>query len=231
VFGPEVYTKVQASGTPDVSLDTIVAPALGTYVLWMQNGDDGGARITAGSVQVGATTVFTDADFQKPKEYFGKPVRLAAGANALQVTLTAPDAGAFLTLVVTRVGERPHLIAGRILLPYATAASNPILQLKSGAHFYNRRVRVHYYDAAGALVASSDRILLLPRASLSAPATTLIQSGSWIEGSLEVFYCGWGAARVFGQAAVSEPQSGIASLVPLQHAGYRHRDPHRNVNQ
>jgi hypothetical protein len=214
-----------------VYTDTVVVPTAGLYVLFMQNGDDGGGRITGGGVTVGPTEVFNDADFLKPREYFGKPVRLLAGANQIQVTLEAPDPGAFLTLLLARPGERPHFVAGRILLPYGTAAQGPVLQIKSGAHAHERRLRIHYYDPAGALVATSERLRLLPRASLSATATSLIQNGSWTEGSIEVFYCGAGGARVFGQAATTESTSGIAGIVPLQQAGHRHRDPDRRLNE
>src|SRR6185503_585765 len=57
VFGPEIYTKVQAAGTADVYEDSLTVPVNGFYAFWFQNGDDGGDRITSGSVTVGTTTI------------------------------------------------------------------------------------------------------------------------------------------------------------------------------
>jgi hypothetical protein len=231
VFGPQVYTKVNASGTPDVYTDTFTAPAAGVYALWVQNGDDDGGRISSGSIVVGTTTVAGDVDFQRPHEFFRKPVTLAAGSNQIQVTLNAPDPGSYITVVILRASEQPDLTVGRILLPFGSTSQNLVLDLKNGAHYYNRSVRIHFYDPTGALVATSDRLVLLPRASLSQTAASLITTGTWTEGSIEVFYAGRGRGRLFGMAATTDPTSSISSIVPLQHAGSRHRNIFDKINE
>ncbi len=231
VFGPQVYTKVNPSGTADVYTDTFTAPKAATFALWVQNGDDGGSRISSGSIVVGTTTVATDADFQRPHEFFHKPVKLAAGSNQIQVTLNAPDPGAYITVLILPLLEQPDVVVGRVLLPYGSTSSNLVLDLKNGSHYHNRSLRIHYYDASGALVAASDRLVLQPRASLSQTAASLIATGSWTEGSIEVFYAGRGPARVFGMAATTDPTSAISSIVNLQHAGHRYRNIYEKGNE
>ena len=227
VFGPELYTKVNPSGTPDVYTDTVSAPTAGIYMMWMLNGDDDGEQITSGSVAIGTTTIFGDLDLQRARLLQNKPIKLAAGANQLTVTLNAPDPGSFLMLLVTRLAEKPDFVAGRILLPYGDASANIVLDLKNGAHYYDRHVKLHFYDEAGALVATSDRFSMDPRASLTKAATDFITSGAWSKGSIEIFYAGRGGARLFGQATTAE--NGVSSIVPLQQAGSHRRDPRPRV--
>jgi hypothetical protein len=125
-------------------------------------------------------------------------------------------------LLVTRLGDRPDFVCGRLLPPYGTSSAGIVLDLKNGAHPHPRRVEVHFYDGAGGLAASSDRFALAPPASLSRPAADFIATGSWSAGSIEVFYCGRGGARVFGQAVTTE--NGVGSIVPLQQAGLHRRE-------
>jgi hypothetical protein len=229
VFGPVVYTKT-ASGGPDLYTDPFVAPSAGRSVMWVQNGDDGGGRVSGGSISVNGVTVAGDADFQKPREYFARVVTLQAGGNSISVTLTG-ETGSFITVVILPPGERPFLTVGRLILPYGTASPGMQLELKNGSHGGARSVRVHFYDPAGALVGASGRIVLDPKASLSEPVADLIQNGSFSEGSIEVFYAGHGRGRVFGQVATTNASTGISDLMPLQHAGSRVRDPYRLLNE
>ena len=228
-FGPTVYTKT-ASGGSDLYTDPFVAPAPGRFLIWVQNGDDDGSRVSGGSITLNGVTVAGDADFQQPRELFAKVVTLQAGGNSLSVTLTG-ETGSFVTVVIVGPRERPILTVGRLLLPYASASPNLQLELKNGSHGGNRSVRVHFYDATGALVATSDRIVLAPRASLSLAVADVVKSGSWSEGSIEVFYAGHGRGRVFGQVATTNAATSISSIVPLQHAGSRVRDPFKNLNE
>jgi hypothetical protein len=229
VFGPAVYTKT-ASGGSDLYTDPFVAPSSGRFLVWVQNGDDDGSRVSGGTIALNGATIAGDADFQQPRELFAKVVVLQAGGNSLSVTLTG-ESGSFLTVVIVAPRERPFLTIGRLLLPYGSASPNLELELKNGSHAGDRSVRVHFYDAAGLLVATSDRIVLAPRASLSEAVSDVIRSGSWSEGSIEVFYAGRGRGRVFGQVATTNAVTSIASIVPLQQAGSRIRDPFRNLNE
>ena len=121
--------------------------------------------------------------------------------------------------------EHPFLTAGRLILPYAAASPNLQIELKNGSHDGGRAVRVHFYDSQGALVGASGRLLLDRKASLSAAVGDLLAGGAFTEGSIEVFYAGPGRGRVFGQVATTNAPTGIASIVPFQHAGARVRDP------
>jgi hypothetical protein len=228
VFGPSVYTKT-ASGGSDLYTDPFVTASAGRYVLWVQNGDDDGNRVSSGSISLNGSTIAGDADFAHPREYFAKAVRLLAGGNSLSVTLDG-EPGSFLTVVIVGPRERPFFTVGRLLLPHGSASPGLQLELKNGSHGGTRSVRVHFYDAAGALVGASSRLLLEPRASLSEAVSGLIQNGSWTEGSIEVFYAGYGRGRVFGQVATTNAATGLAGLLPLQHAGARVRDPWRQLN-
>jgi hypothetical protein len=230
VFGPALYTNTAtSSGTTDV----FNAPA-GRFLLYVQNGDDGGGKVDSGGIAVNGVGVLRDADFASPREYLHRLVTLVAGSNTIVVTL-AGDPGSFIAVVIVPLIERPDVIVGRLVLPYAAASPDLVIDLKNGSHAHERAVRVHFYDTGGALVAASDRLVLEAKASLSDSVSDLakhpIGAGAWTDGSVEVFYAGRGGARLFGQAAQTDPTTGIASIVPLQHAGARHRDPWKVVNQ
>ena len=50
-------------------------------------------------------------------------------------------------------------------------------------------------------------------------------SGEHTHGSIEIFYAGRGAGRMFGDAAEKDAISGTESIVPLFEAGSRRLDP------
>jgi len=230
VFGPALYTN---TGTSSSTTDVFNAPA-GRFFLYVQNGDDGGGKVESGSIAVNGVGVIGDADFASPREYLHRLVTLVAGSNTIVVTL-AGDPGSFVAVVIVPVIERPNVIVGRLVLPYAAASPNLVIDLKNGSHAHKRAVRVHFYDASGTLVATSDRLVLDPKASVADAVSDLAKNltggGAWTDGSVEVFYAGRGGARLFGEAAQTDPTTGIASIVPLQHAGTRHRDPWKAINQ
>jgi hypothetical protein len=230
IFGPEIYTKVQPAGTPDVYTDSITVPASGLYVVWIQNGDDGGGRITSGSVVVGTVTVASDPLLKGPREFFAHVVALKAGSVPLTVTLNDPDPGSFLALAVAPVADRFDITVGRLLLPYADSTDTNLV-LKNGAPLHDRHLRIHYFDSNGVLQASSDRMTLAPQANVSGSAASFITTGSWTSGSIAVFWTGQGPARVFGTALTADPTSSQKGLVEMEHAGYRNRDYYRYLNQ
>ncbi len=230
VFGPETYTKVQPAGTPDVYNDTLTIPTAGLYAFWFQNGDDEGDRVTSATVVVGATTLANDVQFQGPREFFSRVLFLKAGTVPLTVTLNQPDPGAFVALTVAPAAEKFDFAVGRLLLPYADSTDTALV-LKNGAHSFDRRVRIHYYDAAGTLQATSDRLTLAPKANLDGTAASFITTGTWTTGSIEIFWAGRGGARVFGTASTIDPNSAVKSLVEIEHAGYRHRNFYKAINE
>jgi hypothetical protein len=230
IFGPNVYVKVQPAGTPDIYSDSITVPANGAYAVWIQNGDDEGGRITSGSVVVGTTTIAGDVQFGGPREFFGRVVFLKAGTVPLTVTLNDPGPGAFLGLVVIPVTERFDFTVGRLLLPYADSVDTTLV-LKNGAPLHNRSFRINYFDSAGTLQASSDRLTLAPQANVSGSAASFITTGSWTSGSITVFWAGQGPARMFGTATTIDPTSSQKGLVEMEHAGYRSRDFFKLINQ
>jgi hypothetical protein len=221
VFGPELYSRT--SGPADVYNDTFSAPSGGVYVLSVINGDDGGGRVTSGSVTLNGATVVSPAAFQASTgNFIALAVNVAPGTNTLTVTLS--DAGSYVTVVILPPYEMGDLSHGRLLLPWAQA-SNLVLDLKNGSHRHGRRIRMVFYDADGNPVAASDRLHLAPRAALSDTAAALITQGAWSEGSVEIFYCGFGRGRLFGLAVPTDAATGVSSIVDLQHAGFRRLGP------
>lgn len=220
VFGPATYEI-----TDQASYDeTFASPAAGAYNLWIQNGDDGGSAAAGATITLNGATVFGPSDFgDGSQSLFARRVTLLAGNNSLGVSL-AGEPGAFVTLLILPRGERPNVTIGRLIVPYAST-TNLVLDLKNGSHAGSRSVRVVFYDPAGAAVASSGRLELARRASLSQAATSLIVNGAWTEGSIEIFYCGRGPGRLFGEAATTEDATGISSIVELPHAGARFLSP------
>jgi hypothetical protein len=77
------------------------------------------------------------------------------------------------------------------------------------------------------VVASSNRIIIPRHGSLSEPVANLINNGTWTVGSIEIFFAGPGPGGVHGQAAFTEPSSGISSIVPLQFGGFLRLEPPR----
>lgn len=225
IFGPTSYERT--TGAPDTYTDTFTSPLAGTFLLWVQNGDDSGGQVSSGSIDVNGAAVVTESDFSSQVELIRKSVSLVAGANTITVTLNGAP-GSFITVLILPYGERPHGTVGRLILPHASV-SNLVLDLKNGSHEAARAVRIVFYDDAGNPVAASNRLLLAPRASFSQTAASLIANGSWTEGSVEVFYAGHGYGRVFGQAVPTDPTTGIGGLIELQQAGHRFLR-HHNVS-
>ena len=217
VFGPTPFVKTEPG--PQVFAEPFVSPAAGGYALWVLNGDDAG-RVNAATIAINGVVVVTESDFRRPAERFWKPVGLLAGENTLTVRLKG-DPGSYVTIAILPVDLRPDLVVGRLVLPWG-ASPQIVLSLKNGSHAFRRHVKVHFYDAAGQLVAASKRFALDPRASLSAPVEDLIETGSWNEGSIEIFYAGQDGARLFATAALADPTSAIQGVLVLPHAGVKH---------
>ena len=227
VFGPQVYTQTASNPTAYSDQVNNATSRIEPFVFWFQNGDDGGSQVADATVTVNGKTVASQTDFTGVREVFAKYVWLNSGENTINVTMTDPNVGSYFTLVVLPTTDRFDIIVGRLLLPNANAST--VLELKNGSHGFARFYRAHFYSADGTLAATSDRLSLNPRASNVATASSLITSGSWSEGSVEIFYAGKGGSRLFGQAATTD--SGISSVIPIQHAGARRRDPYKPYNQ
>jgi hypothetical protein len=230
VFGPQVY--VQTAQVPTTYTDQVNNPksSVEPFVFWFQNGDDGGGQVTNAVVTVNGKTVATEANFSGIREVFSHYVLLNSGENTISVTMSDPTPGDYFTLVVLPLSDRFDIIVGRLLLPDANG--NTALEIKNGAHNYGRNYVAHFFNADGSLAASSTRATLAPRASFTGTASSIITSGSWTNGSVEIFYCGRGAARLFGQAAtVDNTDTSVQGMVVIQHAGSRRRDPYKAYNQ
>jgi hypothetical protein len=220
VFGPRIYTR-SASATPDTFTDTFTAAGGGRYALWVQNGDDGGGRVADGSITINGSAVAGTADFTQ--DFFHKRVMLTAGTNSITVTIGG-DAGSFVTVGILSFRVNAEANLGRLVLPYGSDPANLVIELKNHSP-RDRQVKVNFYSPAGALVASSAGLTLAPRASSTETAQSLIAggTGTWTEGSIDVFWAGRGGGRLFGQAAVKEATTQTASVVPLQFAGWVRR--------
>jgi hypothetical protein len=220
VFGPATY--VRTTGPSNVFNETVTPPGAGRFVLFVQNGDDGANLVSSGSIEVNGTTVVSTADLSSTVELISRGIVLSAGTNTLRVTLDSAPGSQLTVFIVPRL-ERPDATIGRLLLPHATSG-NLVIDLKNAAH-RPRAVRLVFFDESGGVVGSSNRIVLAPHASLSSPVAALIANGSWTEGSIEIGFAGPGPGGVHGQAAFTEPTSGLGSIVPLQLGGFRRLEP------
>ena len=221
VFGPETY--VRTAGPQDVYTDTFPFAAQATLPLWVHNGDEGGHRVSSGSIAVNGQTVVTPADLSQNVALFARPAALVSGSNTITVTLGG-EPGGFITVWIPHPHRPAHATLGRVLLPFGQAPGL-VLDLKNGSHDHARRVRVVFFDPSGAPVAASAALQMPPRASLSLPAVQLIHHGSWNAGSIEVFYAGAGMGRLFGQAVETDAHTGVSGIVELQQAGHRLVEP------
>jgi hypothetical protein len=218
VFGPVPFVKTEPG--PQVFTETFTSPTAGAYALWVHNGDEG-ARVPAATVAVNGVVVVSEPDFRRPAEQFWKAVGLLAGENTLSVQLKG-DPGGYLTLAILPAHARPDHVVGRLVLPWGARDPQLVIALKNGSHAFRRFVKVSFYDPSGQLVAASDRLVLEPRASLSRSVADLVATGSWTEGSIEVFYAGVDGSRLFATAALVEPATATPAVVVLPHAGVRH---------
>lgn len=218
VFGPTPFVKTDPG--PQLFTETFATVSAGGYALWVLNGDEAG-RVPAGTIAVNGVVIVSEADFRRPRDRFWKPVGLLAGENTLTVRLLG-DPGGYITVAILPVSLRPDAIVGRLVLPWGTTDPALGLALKNGSHAHARLVKVNFYDPSGALVATSSRFALAPRASRSTTAAELIETGSWSEGSIEVFYAGLDGARLFATASISDPATAIPGIVVLPQAGARY---------
>jgi hypothetical protein len=217
IFGPTPFVKTEPG--PQLFTEPFVSPAAGAYALWVHNGDEGG-RVEAGTIAVNGVVVVTESDFRHHADRIWKPVGLLAGQNVLTVQLKGAPGG-YVTIAIVPGAVRPELVVGRLVLPWG-AGPQLVLSLKNGSHAFRRHVKLHFYDPAGHLAATSERFTLDPRASRSATAGELIATGAWTEGSIEVFYAGQDGSRLFATAALTDPTSAIPGLLVLPHAGVKH---------
>jgi hypothetical protein len=220
VFGPQIYVR-SASPSPDTFTDTFTAAGGGHFALWVQNGDDGGGRVATGTITINGNTVASAADFTQ--DFFHKHLILNAGSNSITVTIGG-DAGSFITVGILGFHVNAEANLGRLVLPYGSDPTNLVIELKNHAP-RDREVKINFYSPAGDLVASSALLTVGARASLSQTAQSLIAggTGTWTEGSIDVFWAGRGGGRLFGQASLKEAITQVASVVPLQFAGWVRR--------
>src|SRR5260221_13879075 len=57
LFGPTSIERT--SGPPDAYSDSFTSVMAGTFILWVENGDDGGHRVTGASVSVNGTALLS----------------------------------------------------------------------------------------------------------------------------------------------------------------------------
>ena len=221
LFGPQTYERT--GGTPDQYADSFDSPIAVGAIVWIQNGDgDGGDRTTSATVRVNGVQIAGPSDFNRPLDLVTKGVVLPKGTSSLNVEMDG-ESGSSITITVMVAGNRPDIAVGRLVLPYADG-SGTTLALHNAAR-RARHARVVFFDDAGTLVASSDRIDIPAHGSVSKAVSDFITSGSFTSGSIEVRWAGVGAERVFGQATVKDALTGVESIVELQHAGYKRIDP------
>jgi hypothetical protein len=236
----DVFVKVQADAVPDMYSPTFAVAKAGFYVVWIQNGDDGGGKITNATVTLTPTTgtaveVAPPALFAGPKELITKIVFLSAQTWTVNATLTDPGPGAFFGLAIAPAADALDLSVGRLLLPYADSTTSIVL--RNGAPFHKRHYVIHNFNSAGALVAWSGVQTLDPSASYSGLVSSAVAlgtgaGGAFANGSITVLWIGQGPARMFGTAATSDPTTPTQTgLVEMEHAGYRNRDRFKLLNQ
>jgi hypothetical protein len=218
VFGPRTYERT--TGSVDTYVGRFEAPTAGPFVLIVRNGDPGGSRIDAATVEINGTVVAGPADFNQQVPALHRQVEVLAGANEIRVELTG-DPGSFVTLAIGRHGRAPIFVQGRLVLPWGrNDASQALgLALKNGSSRHPRVFRVVFFGPNGEVAGASERIVLPPRGSLVLGADELLDRGDWTAGSVEIYYAGPGVARVFGSARHLNLPLGDFAIEALDQAG------------
>ena len=219
-FGPQTYERT--TGSVDTYVDQFESPTAGPMILVLNNGDQEGSRIDAATVEVNGIMVVGPEDLNEQVPGLHRLVELQAGTNEIRVELMGSP-GSFLTLAVGRPGRAPIFVQGRLVLPWGrNDASQALgLALKNGSTRHPRAFRVLFFRPDGEVAGASERIVLPPRGSLVLGADALLEHGAWVGGSVEIFYAGPGAARLFGSARHLNLTLGDFAVEVLVQAGFR----------
>ena len=220
VFGPQTYERT--TGSVDTYVDHFEAPTAGPMVLVLNNGDQEGSRIDSATVEINGVVVVGPQDLNEQVPGLHRLVELQTGPNEIRVELTGAP-GSFLTLAVGRPGKAPVFVQGRLVLPWGrNDASQALgLALKNGSTRHPRVFRVVFFRPGGEVAGASERIVLPPRGSMVLGADDLLDHGAWAVGSVEIFYAGPGAARLFGSARHLNLPLGDFAIEALEQAGFR----------
>lgn len=220
VFGPQTYERT--TGSVDTYVDQFDAPAAGPFVLILNNGDQEGSRVDAATIEVNGVVVVGPQDLNEQTPVVHRLVELQAGANEIRAELMGAP-GSFLTLAIGRPGRAPIFAQGRLVLPWGRNDSSQALglALKNGSTRHPRVFRVVFFRPDGEVAGASQRLVLPPRGSLVLGADDLLDHGDWTGGSVEIFYAGPGAARLFGSARHLNLPLGEVAIEALVQAGFR----------
>jgi len=218
VFGPESFELTAEDGS---FAATFAAALAGPHILHLHNGDGETSRVDDVSVAVNGVVVIRSGEVDAETPAASRPVDLLGGDNQLVVDLAGAP-GSFVTVVIAPAGPRPKFVAGRLLLPWGRNDGDRVLalSLKNGSPQHPRRVRVVFFRPDGTVAAASEKFALPPRGSVALPVAELIDAGAWTVGSVEVFFAGPGAGRLFGSATqVDLPPVALSETQPLELAG------------
>jgi len=231
VFGPQTFERT--SGETDVYTEAFESPQAGPFVLYLRNGDDECSRVASATVEVNGTVVVNPSDLNENVAGLHRPVELRAGQNELVVRLNGAP-GSFVTVAIARPGPPPRFVHGRLLLPWGRNDTERglALALKNGSPHGPRAVRVVFFNPAGDVVGASQRFVLPPQASMVAAVEDLIAMGDWHVGSVEIYYAGPRAGRLYGTARHWSLPLGDTEIQTLINAGHqrfhsRPENPHR----
>lgn len=218
VFGPRTYERT--TGSVDTYVDRFEAPAAGPFVLILNNGDPGGSRVDAATVEINGTVVVGPPDLNEQVHVLHRQVDLQAGVNEIRVELMG-DPGSFVTVAIGHHGRAPIFVQGRLVLPWGRNDPSQALglALKNGSTRHPRVFRVVFFRPNGEVAGASERIVLPPRGSLVLGADELLERGDWTEGSVEIYYAGPGLARLFGSARHLNLPLGEVAIETLDQAG------------
>jgi hypothetical protein len=206
----------------DTYVDQFEVPTAGPMVLVLNNGDQEGSRVDSATVEVNGVVIVGPQELNEQVPGLHRLVELQAGSNEIRVELTGAP-GSFLTLAVGRPGKAPVFVQGRLVLPWGrNDASQALgLALKNGSTRHPRVFRAVFFRPDGEVAGASERIVLPPRGSMVLGADDLLDHGAWAGGSVEIFYAGPGAARLFGSARHLNLPLGDFAIEALEQAGFR----------
>ena len=201
--------------------ETLTAEQDGGYLLFLRNGDQESSQVTDVTVQINGEAVIASGDLEPGRPGLRKIVELQAGDNEMVIEVEGPP-GSFVTLAVGRPDRLPVFVHGRMLLPWGRDDDDRalVLALKNGSNLFPRSFRVVFFRPNGEVAATSERLPLPPRGSVALTVEELIGDADWQVGSVEIFYAGRGAGRLFGSARqLSADPLITAETQPLEAAG------------
>lgn len=224
LFGPQRYEIIDQS--PAFFSDSFEVTKPGQCHLLVLNGVERnpvqpevllGNRVTSGSIAINGRLVVTPRELNIQKPVVQKPIMLAPGAKTID-TVIHGNPGSFITVALWQEPPpEPVFCAGKLVLPYGTIQGDNqmALYIHNNNFRHPRQCRLLFFKPDGAPGGMSELLTVPPNGVLKLrPGAVNTIRPSWVEGSIDIIWMGFGRIDLNGYAVQIDP-SGRKTVLPL----------------